>query len=66
MSKKEYSEDKLIQEPTAEFLGKELGWQTVLAQNEGGFGPDSLLGRNSDARDLIDGKVRGRLVVSIA
>ncbi len=61
MSKKEYSEDKLIQEPTAEFLGKELGWQTVLAQNEGGFGPDSLLGRNSDADVVLTREVLAAL-----
>lgn len=34
MSKNEYSEDQLIQAPTAELLEKQLGWQSVLAYNE--------------------------------
>lgn len=48
MGKKDYSEDQLIQAPSAEFLSKELGWETVFAQDEGELGPDSLLGRSSD------------------
>lgn len=53
MAKKDYSEDLLIQAPTAEFLEKELGWQSVFAQDEGGFGPDSLLGRASDSEVVL-------------
>jgi hypothetical protein len=35
MANKDYSEDLLIQAPTAEFLEKKLGWETVFAQDEG-------------------------------
>lgn len=53
MAKKDYSEDLLIQAPTAEFLEKELGWKSVFAQDEGGFGPDSLLGRATDSEVVL-------------
>ena len=53
MAKKDYSEDLLIQAPTAELLEKQLGWQSVLAYNEEDFGPDSLLGRASDAEVVL-------------
>ena len=45
MAKKDYSEDLLIQAPTAEFLEKQLGWTSLFAQGEEDFGPASLLGR---------------------
>ncbi len=53
MAKKDYSEDQLIQAPTAQLLHTELGWETVLALDEGGFGPGSLLGRASDAEVVL-------------
>lgn len=53
MAKKDYSEDLLIQAPTAELLEKQLGWQSVFAQDEGGFGPESLLGRASDTEVVL-------------
>jgi len=53
MAKRDYSEDLLIQAPTAELLEKQLGWQTVFAQDEGGFGPDSLLGRANDTEVVL-------------
>ncbi len=52
MPRGDYSEDKLIQEPTAAFLAQELGWTSVMAFDEEDFGPDSLLGRNSD-REVV-------------
>ena len=52
MAKKDYSEDLLIQVPTAEFLKHRLGWTTLFAQDEEGFGPDSLLGRTND-REVV-------------
>lgn len=61
MAKKDYSEDLLIQAPTAEFLEKELGWQSVFAQDEGGFGPDSLLGRASDSEVVLTREVNAAL-----
>lgn len=61
MAKKDYSEDLLIQAPTAEFLEKELGWKSVFAQDEGGFGPDSLLGRVSDSEVVLAREVLAAL-----
>ena len=52
MTKNDYSEDLLIQEPTAELLEKQLGWTSVFAQDDEDFGPDSLLGRASD-REVV-------------
>lgn len=49
MARKNYFEDALIQQPTAAWREKQLGWDTVLAQDEGSFGPGSLLGRKDDA-----------------
>lgn len=58
MAKRDYSEDLLVQKPTADLLEKELHWRNVNAYDEGGFGLDSLLGRTSDknvvlTRDLL-------------
>lgn len=61
MAKKDYSEDLLIQAPTAEFLEQQLGWQSVFAQDEGGFGPDSLLGRASDSEVVLTREVLAAL-----
>lgn len=52
MAKKDYSEDLLIQAPTAELLEKQLGWTSVFAHDDEDFGPNSLLGRHSD-RDVV-------------
>ncbi len=56
MGKDEYSEDTLIQAPTAEFLAQQLGWHSVMAQDEGAgkpLGPDSLLGRTADSQVVL-------------
>lgn len=56
MAKKDYSENLLIQAPSAELLEQQLGWESVFAQDEGakgGWGPDSLLGRASDAEVVL-------------
>jgi type I restriction enzyme R subunit len=61
MAKKDYSEDLLIQAPTAEFLERELGWQSLLAYNDEDFGPDSLLGRPNDAEVVLTREVLAAL-----
>ena len=61
MAKRDYSEDLLIQAPTAEFLEKQLGWESVFAQDEGGFGPGNLLGRASDSEVVLTGEVLAAL-----
>ena len=48
----EYSEDTLVQQTTATYLEKELGWESVYAYNTETFGPTGMLGRESD-RDII-------------
>jgi type I restriction enzyme R subunit len=61
MAKKDYSEDLLIQAPTADFLEQELGWTSVLAYNDEAFGPDSLLGRTNDAEVVLTREVMAAL-----
>ena len=48
MTPASYTEDTLVQQTTAEYLGNQLGWKSVYSYNNEDFGPDSLLGRNSD------------------
>lgn len=55
-----YTEDTLVQQTTARFLEQELGWESVYAYNNEDFGPDSLLGRESD-REEDAGKVSVKL-----
>ena len=47
-----YSEDTLVQQTTAEYLERQLGWESVYAYNNEDFGPGSLLGRASD-REVV-------------
>ena len=47
-----YTEDTLVQQTTAEYLEQELGWKSVYAYNNEDFGPESLLGRQSD-REVV-------------
>ncbi len=61
MAKKDYSEDLLIQAPTAELLEKQLGWETVFAQDDEDFGADSLLGRNDDTEAVLSRDVLAAL-----
>ncbi|MHB1544461.1 MAG: hypothetical protein ACYCS1_09475 [Gammaproteobacteria bacterium] len=43
-----YTEDTLVQQTTAEYLKRELGWESVYAYNTETFGPEGTLGRASD------------------
>jgi type I restriction enzyme R subunit len=61
MAKKDYSEDLMIQEPAAELLEKQLGWQNVFAQDKENFGPDSLLGRKDDTEVVLSREVLAAL-----
>ena len=47
-----YSEDTLVQQTTAEYLERELGWESVYAYNQETFGPEGTLGRASD-REVV-------------
>ncbi len=53
MARKDYSEDILVQEPTAAFMQDELRWKSFMAFNEEGFGASSLLGRSDDTETVL-------------
>jgi len=46
------NEDTLVQQTTIEYLKNQLGWKSVYAHNQETFGPEGLLGRNSD-REVV-------------
>jgi type I restriction enzyme, R subunit len=56
-----YTEDTLVQQTTAEYFQRQLGWESVYAYNED-FGPDSLLGRKDDREVVLTRILRGKLV----
>ena len=56
-----YTEDALVQKTTADYLRDQLGWESVYAYNNENFGPDSLLGRNSDREVVLTRILRERL-----
>jgi type I restriction enzyme R subunit len=59
---REYTEDTLVQQTTAEYLEQQLGWESVYAYNNEDFGPDSLLGRASDHEVVLTRILREKLV----
>ena len=61
MPRKDYSEDILIQQPTAELLEQELKWDSAFAYDTEGFGPESLLGRTSDREVVLRRDVEAAL-----
>ncbi len=56
-----YTEDTLVQQTTAEYLERQLGWRSVYAFNHEDFGPDSLLGRSSDREVVLTRPLRAKL-----
>ncbi|MYD30508.1 MAG: type I restriction endonuclease subunit R [Nitrospira sp. SB0675_bin_23] len=56
-----YTEDTLVQQTTAEYLERQLGWESVYAYNNEDFGPESLLGRASDREVVLTRALRGKL-----
>jgi len=46
------NEDTLVQQTTTDYLKNNLGWDSVYAHNQETFGPNGLLGRNSD-REVV-------------
>ncbi len=61
MARRDYSEDLLIQAPTAQWLEQQLDWTSVLAFDEEDFGPSSLLGRHSDHEVVLTREVDAAL-----
>ncbi len=57
-----YTESTLVQQTTADYLRDELGWKSVYAYNNEDFGPESLLGRESDQEVVLTRPLRERLV----
>ena len=57
-----YTEDTLVQQTTAEYLEKELGWELVYAWNKEVFGSDGTLGRASDREVVLTRPLREKLV----
>ncbi len=53
-----YTEDTLVQQTTAEYLEQNLGWDSVYAYNNEDFGPESLLGRESDREVVLTRTLR--------
>lgn len=56
-----YTESTLVQQTTAEYMEQVLGWDSVYAYNAEDFGPDSLLGRNSDREVVLSPTLRKKL-----
>jgi len=46
------NEDTLVQKTTTDYLKSNLSWNSVYAHNQETFGPNGLLGRNSD-REVV-------------
>ena len=61
MSPGKYTEDSLVQKTTAEFMEKELRWDSVYAYNNETFGPDGLLGRKDDREVVLTRYLRAKL-----
>ena len=57
-----YTEDSLVQQTTAEYLEKQLGWDSIYAYNNEDFGPESLLGRKDDREVVLTRILREKLV----
>jgi type I restriction enzyme R subunit len=49
----QFTEDKLVQETTADYLKDNLGWESVFAYNNEDYGQDSLLGRINDTEIIL-------------
>lgn len=62
MSAHAYSEDNIVQQTTAEYLERQLGWESVYAYNTETFGPTGTLGRASDREMVLTRYLREKLV----
>lgn len=56
-----YTEDPLVQQTTAEYLERKLGWESLHAYNKEDFGPDGLLGRESDREGVLTRILRAKI-----
>jgi type I restriction enzyme R subunit len=53
-----YSEDTLVQQTTAEYLERQLGWESVYAYNSETFGPMGTLARASNLELVLSRYLR--------
>jgi len=56
------TEDKLVQQTTAEYLHDKLGWDVVYAYNEETFGVYGTLGRKKDSELVLTRYLKAALV----
>lgn len=56
-----FTEDNLVQKTTADYLEKQLGWESVLAYDNEDFGGESLLGRENDLEVILTRYLRRAL-----
>lgn len=61
MSVNHYTEDTLVQQTTAEYMDKRLGWGSVYAYNTETFGPEGTLGRTDDRQVVLTRYLREKL-----
>ena len=61
MSPSPYTEDNLVQQTTAEYLERRLGWNSVYAYNTETFGPEGTLGRTNDGEVVLTRYLRQAL-----
>jgi len=61
MNPSPYTEETLVQQPTVDYLERQLGWESVYAYHNEDFGPDSLLGRASEHEVVLTRKLREKL-----
>ncbi len=62
MTPSSYTEDTLVQQTTADYLERQLGWNSVYAFNTETYGPDGTLGRQSDKEVVLTRYLREALV----
>lgn len=62
MASGRYTEDTLVQRTTAEYLEQQLGWESVYAYNTETFGPDGMIGRESDSEVVLTRYLRQKIV----
>ena len=53
MARRDYSEDRLVQEPAASYFEEILGWRSVYAFDSETYGHDSLLGRRDRSEVVL-------------
>ncbi len=56
-----YTEDNLVQLPTADYLEDEFGWESVYAYNTETFGPEGTLGRVDETEVVLTRYLRKAL-----